>query len=327
MKTIIITGGAGFIGSNFVYHMLKTYDAYKVVVFDSLTYAGHRSTLRDAEEKYSDRFIFENVDICDRAAIVKLVQKYAPNFVVNFAAESHVDRSLQTPEVFLRTNILGVQVLMDACRKYGVERFHQVSTDEVFGDLPLAPVSVRFTEETPYNPSSPYSASKASADHLVRAYGRSFELPYTISNCSNNYGPFHHPEKIIPLFITNLINGKKVPLYGSGTNVRDWLYVQDHCRAIDVILHSGRVGETYLVGGNEPLSNNELAHKILLEMGYGEEMIEHVPDRKGHDLRYDIDYSKIKKELGWEPEVTFDKGLKETVKWFRENEWWWREFV
>jgi dTDP-glucose 4,6-dehydratase len=318
--TIIVTGGAGFIGSNFVFHMLKKYPDYRIICLDKLTYAGNLSTLSSVMEKENFRFV--KADICDREAVFGLFQEEHPDMVVNFAAESHVDRSIEDPGVFLQTNIIGTQVLMDACRKYGIKRYHQVSTDEVYGDLPLDRPDLFFTEETPIHTSSPYSSSKAAADLLVLAYHRTFGLPVTISRCSNNYGPYHFPEKLIPLMIANALNDKPLPVYGEGLNVRDWLYVEDHCKAIDLIIHKGRVGETYNIGGHNEMRNIDIVKIILKQMGKSEDLIEFVEDRKGHDLRYAIDSSKVEKELGWDRTYTFEKGIKETIDWYLNNEEW-----
>jgi len=320
--TILITGGAGFIGSNFVYHILEKYPNYKVVCLDALTYAGNMETLSEAIK--NPQFVFVKGDISDREAVFSLFEAYKPNLVVNFAAESHVDRSIVDPGVFLRTNVLGTGVLLDACRKYNTERYHQVSTDEVYGDLPLDRPDLFFTEETPIHTSSPYSASKAGADLLVLAYHRTFKLPVTVSRCSNNYGPYHFPEKLIPLMITQALEDKPLPVYGKGENVRDWLYVEDHCHAIDLIIHKGRVGEVYNIGGHNERTNIEVVKTILRELSKPESLIEFVTDRPGHDLRYAIDPEKINKELGWLPETGFDEGIKLTVKWYLDNRDWWK---
>ena len=323
--TIIVTGGAGFIGSNFVYHMLGKYSDYKIVCVDCLTYAGNLSTLEKALK--NPNFKFYKTDICDREAIYKIFEDEKPNIVVNFAAESHVDRSIDNPEVFLKTNILGTQVLMDACRKYGIDRYHQVSTDEVYGDLPLDRPDLFFTEETPIHTSSPYSSSKAGADLLVLAYYRTYGLPVTISRCSNNYGPYHFPEKLIPLMIANALNEKPLPVYGKGENVRDWLYVEDHCKAIDLIIHKGRVGEVYNVGGHNEMTNIDIVRLICQKLGKSEDLITYVADRKGHDMRYAIDPTKIHTELGWLPETKFKDGIDLTIKWYLENREWWETII
>lgn len=324
-ETVLITGGAGFIGSNFVYHMLKAHPDDKIVCVDCLTYAGNMSTL--AEAMKNERFVFYKTNICDRAGIYKIFETEHPDIVVNFAAESHVDRSIETPEIFLQTNILGTQVMMDACRKYGIGRYHQVSTDEVYGDLPLDRPDLFFTENTPIRTSSPYSASKASADLLVQAYHRTFGLPVTISRCSNNYGPYHFPEKLIPLTIANCLNDKPLPVYGEGLNVRDWLYVEDHCRAIDLIIHRGREGEVYNVGGHNEMRNIDIVKLICDYLGKPYSLIKHVSDRKGHDMRYAIDPTKIHDELGWLPETKFADGIKKTIDWYLDNREWWETIV
>ncbi len=320
---IFVTGGAGFIGSNFVYYMLEKHPDYDIVCLDCLTYAGDLETLKGAMT--NERFKFVKIDITDRDGIFALFESERPDIVVNFAAESHVDRSIVNPEVFLKTNILGTQALMDACRKYGVSRYHQVSTDEVYGDLPLDRPDLFFTEDTPIHTSSPYSASKASADLLVLAYHRTYKLPVSISRCSNNYGPYHFPEKLIPLMITNALNDIPLPVYGDGKNVRDWLYVKDHCAAIDLIIHKGRVGEVYNIGGHNERTNLEVVNTIIKALGKGE--IKFVADRAGHDRRYAIDPAKIHNELGWLPETPFDEGIKLTIDWYIKNESWWRNIM
>lgn len=323
--TIIVTGGAGFIGSNFVFHMLQAHPDYRIVCLDKLTYAGNLSTLEPVLQQ--DNFRFVKADICDRQAVDKLFQEEKPDIVVNFAAESHVDRSIENPGIFLETNIMGTAVLMDACRKYGIQRYHQVSTDEVYGDLPLDRPDLFFTEETPLHTSSPYSSSKASADLLVMAYYRTYGLPVTISRCSNNYGPYHFPEKLIPLMIANALADKPLPVYGNGENVRDWLYVEDHCRAIDLIIHAGKVGEVYNVGGHNEKRNIDIVRIICQELGKPESLIVHVEDRKGHDRRYAIDPAKIHRELGWLPETKFEDGIKKTIKWYMEHKKWWQDII
>lgn len=329
--TIIVTGGAGFIGSNFVYHMLGKYPDYRIICVDCLTYAGNLSTLAPIMDKnsprYSENFRFYKINICDRAAIYHLFKEEHPDIVVNFAAESHVDRSIEKPEVFLQTNILGTQVMMDACRKYGIIRYHQVSTDEVYGDLPLDRPDLFFTEKTPIHTSSPYSASKASADLLVLAYHRTFGLPVTISRCSNNYGPYHFPEKLIPLMIANALNDKPLPVYGNGENIRDWLYVEDHCRAIDLIIHNGRIGEVYNVGGHSEMKNIDIVKIICKALDKPENLITYVTDRKGHDMRYAIDPTKIYNELGWLPETKFEDGIQKTIQWYLNNKEWWETII
>ncbi len=323
--TIIVTGGAGFIGSNFVFHMLQAHPDYRIVCLDKLTYAGNLSTLESVLQQ--DNFRFVKADICDRQAVDKLFQEEKPDIVVNFAAESHVDRSIENPGIFLETNIMGTAVLMDACRKYGIQRYHQVSTDEVYGDLPLDRPDLFFTEETPLHTSSPYSSSKASADLLVMAYYRTYGLPVTISRCSNNYGPYHFPEKLIPLMIANALADKPLPVYGNGENVRDWLYVEDHCRAVDLIIHAGKVGEVYNVGGHNEKRNIDIVRIICQELGKPESLIVHVEDRKGHDRRYAIDPAKIHRELGWLPETKFEDGIKKTIKWYLEHKKWWQDII
>lgn len=325
MKKIIVTGGAGFIGGNFVHYMLKKYSDYKIICLDCLTYAGNLETLESVMNNPNFRFV--KADITDREAVFKLFEEEHPDIVVNFAAESHVDRSIENPGIFLNTNILGTQTLMDACRKFGIKRYHQVSTDEVYGDLPLDRPDLFFTEETPIHTSSPYSASKASADLLVGAYYRTYGLPVTISRCSNNYGPYHFPEKLIPLMIINTLYDKPLPVYGKGENVRDWLYVEDHCKAIDLIIHDGTVGEVYNIGGHNEMANIDIVKIILKELGKGEELITYVADRKGHDLRYAIDPTKIHNELGWLPETKFEDGIKKTIKWYLDNKAWWEKII
>jgi len=316
---LLVTGGAGFIGSNYVHHILREHPEDEIVVLDLLTYAGNLENLKAAEG--NPRFRFVKGDIADPAVVNPLVSEC--DAVVHFAAESHVDRSIVDPAAFVRTNVLGTQVLLDAARNNGGKRFHHVSTDEVFGAL--GPDDAPFNESTSYDPRSPYSASKAGSDHLVRAYFHTYGLPVTISNCSNNYGPYHFPEKIIPLAITNILEGKNVPIYGDGKQVRDWLHVEDHCRAIDLVLRNGRIGETYCVGGNGERENIVLIKTLLDILGAGEDRIEYVTDRPGHDRRYAIDFSKIKNELGWEPSVTLEEGLRQTVEWFKAHEEWWKK--
>lgn len=322
---MIVTGGAGFIGSNFIYYTLEEHRDWDIICLDKLTYAGNMETLREAMEK--DNFHFVKGDIADRELVCRLFEKEKPDYIVNFAAESHVDRSIENPGIFLQTNVIGTGVLLDACRKYGIQRYHQVSTDEVYGDLPLDRPDLFFTEETPIHTSSPYSASKASADLLVQAYARSFGLPVTISRCSNNYGPYHFPEKLIPLMIANALADKPLPVYGKGENVRDWLYVEDHCRAIDLILRKGRDGEVYNIGGHNEKTNLEVVSLILKELGKSQELIQYVTDRPGHDRRYAIDPAKIEKELGWEPETRFDEGIKKTIQWYLEHRPWWEHIL
>lgn len=319
--TILVTGGAGFIGANFVYYLLKEHPTERVVCVDCLTYAGNLFTLDAAREQ--PNFVFYKENICNRPAIFKIFEQEHPDIVVNFAAESHVDRSIESPEIFLQTNILGTQVMMDACRQYGVQRYHQVSTDEVYGDLPLDRPDLLFTEKTPIHASSPYSASKASADLLVGAYYRTFGLPATISRCSNNYGPYQFPEKLIPLMITNALNDKPLPVYGTGENVRDWLYVEDHCRAIDLIIRQGKIGEIYNIGGHNEMKNIDIVRLICQKLGKPESLITYVTDRKGHDMRYAIDPGKIHREIGWLPETCFANGIEKTIRWYLGNRKWW----
>lgn len=322
---VIVTGGAGFIGGNFIHHMVNKYPEYQIVCLDKLTYAGNMETLEPVKDKSNYKFV--KGDIADRDFIYQLFEEEKPDVIVNFAAESHVDRSITDPGIFLQTNIIGTGVLLDACRKYGIQRYHQVSTDEVYGDLPLDRTDLFFTEETPIHTSSPYSASKASSDLLVQAYYRTFKVPITISRCSNNYGPYHFPEKLIPLMIANALNDKQLPVYGKGENVRDWLYVEDHCIAIDMIIHKGRVGEVYNIGGHNERTNLEVVKTIIKELGKSEDLIHYVTDRPGHDMRYAIDPTKIKNELGWEPTTLFDEGIKKTVKWYLENKSWWENII
>ena len=321
----LVTGGAGFIGSNFVFYMLDKYPQDQIVCLDKLTYAGNLETLESVME--NPRFTFVKGDIADRGAVYALFEKEHPDVVVNFAAESHVDRSVVDPGIFLQTNILGTGVLMDACRKYGIQRYHQVSTDEVYGDLPLARTDLFFTEQTPIHTSSPYSASKASADLLVQAYHRTFGLPVSISRCSNNYGPYHFPEKLIPLMIANALNDKPLPVYGTGENVRDWLYVTDHCAAIDLIVRKGRVGEVYNIGGHNERTNLQVVKTILKALDKPESLIHFVTDRPGHDMRYAIDPTKIHEELGWLPTTPFDEGIQKTIRWYLENKSWWEHII
>ena len=323
--TILVTGGAGFIGTNFVYYQLQHHPENRVVCLDALTYAGNLENLTEALK--NPRFRFVKGDIADREAVNALFEEEKPDIVVNFAAESHVDRSITQPELFLRTNIMGTQVLMDACRKYGVQRYHQVSTDEVYGDLPLDRPDLFFTEDTPIHTSSPYSASKASADLLVLAYYRTFHLPVSITRCSNNYGPYQFPEKLIPLMITRALNDQSLPVYGKGENIRDWLYVEDHCAAIDLVMRKGREGEVYNVGGHNERTNLEVVKTVLRELGKPESLITFVTDRPGHDRRYAIDPSKIHAELGWLPRTSFDDGIRQTVRWYLDNRTWWEHIL
>ena len=323
--TILVTGGAGFIGSNFIFYELEKHPEDRIICLDKLTYAGNLSTLKEVLEAPNFRFVKE--DICDREAIYKLFEEEHPDMVVHFAAESHVDRSIENPGVFLETNIMGTAVLMDACRKYGIKRYHQVSTDEVYGDLPLDRPDLLFTEETPLHTSSPYSSSKAGADLLVMAYHRTYGLPVTISRCSNNYGPYQFPEKLIPLMIANCLAEKPLPVYGQGLNVRDWLYVEDHCKAIDLIIRKGKEGEVYNIGGHNEMANIDIVKLIIKELGKSEELITYVTDRKGHDMRYAIDPAKIHRKLGWLPETMFAEGIKKTIRWYLDNKEWWETII
>lgn len=322
---LLITGGAGFIGSNFIRYILKKYPNYKVYNYDKLTYAGNLNNLREVELNPNYKFI--KGDITDKDRVNEIIKSFGITHVVNFAAESHVDRSIVGPNPFIHTNIVGTQVLLDAGLKNGIKHFHHVSTDEVFGELELDG-SEKFTETTNYDPRSPYSASKAASDHLVRAYNKTYGLPVTITNTSNNFGPYQYPEKFLPRAITNLIEGKKIPIYGDGKYVRDWLYVEDHCIAIDLILHKRSLaakGETYLIGGQtEEINNLEVAKKLLKIFGLSESSIKYVKDRSGHDRRYAVDWSKAKKELNWKPKHNFDRRLEKTVEWYKSNEWWWK---
>lgn len=322
---LIVTGGAGFIGGNFVHYMLQEHPGDQIICLDKLTYAGNLSTLADVMDH--PNFQFVKMDICDRDSVYGLFEKEKPDVVINFAAESHVDRSIENPEIFLQTNIIGTSVLMDACRKYGIQRYHQVSTDEVYGDLPLDRPDLFFTEETPIHTSSPYSSSKAGADLLVMAYYRTYGLPVTISRCSNNYGPYHFPEKLIPLMIINALHDRPLPIYGDGLNVRDWLYVEDHCRAIDLIIRKGKVGEVYNVGGHNEMRNIDIVKLICQELGKPESLITHVTDRKGHDRRCAIDPEKIHRELGWLPETKFADGIKKTIQWYLTHQKWWEDII
>lgn len=322
---ILVTGGAGFIGGNFVYYMLDKYPDYDIACLDNLTYAGNLSTLNEAAK--NNKFKFFKGDVADIGFIDKLFCTEKFDIVVNFAAESHVDRSIENPQIFLQTNIIGTGVLMDACRKYGNIRFHQVSTDEVYGDLPLDRPDLMFTENTPIHTSSPYSASKAAADLLVQSYYRTFGLPVTISRCSNNYGPYQFPEKLIPLMISRALAEESLPVYGDGKNIRDWLYVDDHCKAIDLIIHKGKIGEVYNVGGHNEMSNIDIVKLILNYLDKSDKLITYVGDRKGHDLRYAIDPAKIHNELGWLPETKFCDGIKLTIEWYLSNQKWWKDIV
>lgn len=322
---IVVTGGAGFIGGNFVYYELENHPEDTIICYDALTYAGNMETLAEAEKKPQFRFI--KGDIADRESVYGLFEREKPDVVVNFAAESHVDRSIEAPDIFLRTNFLGTGVLLDACRKYGIGRYHQVSTDEVYGDLPLDRPDLFFTEETNLHTSSPYSASKASADLLVMAYERTYGIPASISRCSNNYGPYHFPEKLIPLMIINALKDKKLPVYGDGANVRDWLYVEDHCAAIDLILRKGKPGDLFNIGGHNERRNIDVVKGILKALGKAESLIAFVEDRKGHDRRYAIDPTKIRTALGWEPRTRFEDGIRRTIDWYLEHRSWWEHIV
>ena len=339
MKTYLVTGAAGFIGANYIKYILAKHNDIKVVILDALTYAGNLGTI--AKDIDNERCVFIKGDICSRDVVDGLFAEYRFDYVVNFAAESHVDRSIENPQLFLITNILGTQNLLDCARRAWVMgkdeqgyptwrkgvRYHQVSTDEVYGDLPLDRPDLFFTEETPIHTSSPYSSSKAAADLLVLAYHRTYGLPVTISRCSNNYGPYHFPEKLIPLMIANALNDKPLPVYGEGLNVRDWLYVEDHCKAIDLIIHKGRVGEVYNVGGHNEMKNIDIVKLICKELGKPESLITYVTDRKGHDMRYAIDPTKIHNELGWLPETKFADGIKKTIRWYLDNQDWWKTII
>ncbi|MBQ1207314.1 MAG: dTDP-glucose 4,6-dehydratase [Lachnospiraceae bacterium] len=322
---ILVTGGAGFIGGNFVHYMVNKYPEDMIVNLDLLTYAGNLETLKPVEDKPNYKFV--RGDIADRPFIMDLFEKEQFDVVINFAAESHVDRSITDPGIFVQTNVLGTQVLLDASRAYGVKRYHQVSTDEVYGDLPLDRPDLFFTEETPIHTSSPYSSSKASADLFVLAYYRTYGLPVTVSRCSNNYGPYHFPEKLIPLMISRALADEPLPVYGKGDNVRDWLYVEDHCSAIDLIVRNGRVGEVYNIGGHNERTNLEVVKTILKALDKPESLIHFVTDRPGHDRRYAIDPTKIETELGWVPKHNFDTGIQETIKWYLENQDWWKHIL
>lgn len=319
--TLLVTGGAGFIGSNFIFYWIKNHPEDRVVCLDKLTYAGNRATLVPVLEHPSFRFV--QGDICDREAVERLFGEERPQAVINFAAESHVDRSIQDPGVFLETNVLGTQVLLDACRAHGGVRFHQVSTDEVYGDLPLDRPDLLFTENSPLRPSSPYSASKAGADLLVLAYGRTYGLPITVSRCSNNYGPYQFPEKLIPRMIVRALAGKTLPVYGGGENVRDWLHVNDHCTALDAILQNGRAGEVYNIGGRSERTNLEIVGLICRRLEVPPEQVVHVADRKGHDKRYAIDSGKLSQQLGWRPQIPFEVGMEDTINWYLDHRYWW----
>ena len=320
---ILVTGGAGFIGSNFIIYMMNKYPDYKIVNLDKLTYAGNLENLKNVENNPNYNFI--KGDICDIEVVKKAME--GCDMVVHLAAESHVDRSINSPEDFIKTNVLGTEILLEVAKELNIKRFHHISTDEVFGTLSFDNLKEKFNEQSPYNPRSPYSASKAGADHLVRAFIETYNFPATISNCSNNYGPFQFPEKIIPLFITNALKDKNLPIYGKGLAVRDYLYVTDHCIAIDLIIHEGKIGETYCIGGDSEKNGLAIADTILDSLGKPKSLKTFVEDRKGHDMRYSIDYSKITKELGWKPSVTFEEGIKKTIKWYQNNESWWQKIV
>lgn len=322
---ILVTGGAGFIGGNFVHYMVNKYPQDEIVNLDLLTYAGNLETLKPVEDKPNYKFV--HGDIADREFIMELFAKEKFDVVCNFAAETHVDRSVNDPGVFVRSNVMGTQVLLDAAKEYGVTRYHQVSTDEVYGDLPLDRPDLMFTEETPIHTSSPYSASKAGADLLVLAYYRTFGLPVTISRCSNNYGPYHFPEKLIPLMISRALADEELPVYGNGENVRDWLYVEDHCSAIDLIIRNGKVGEVYNIGGHNEKTNLEVVKTVLKALGKPESLIKFVTDRPGHDRRYAIDPTKLETELGWKPKHNFETGIQATIQWYLDNEDWWKNII
>lgn len=322
---ILVTGGAGFIGGNFVHYMVEKYPEDMIVNLDLLTYAGNLETCKSVEGKPNYEFI--KGDIADRRFIFDLFEKQRFDVIINFAAESHVDRSIEDPESFVRTNVMGTTTLLDACNKYGIKRYHQVSTDEVYGDLPLDGTDLFFTEETPLHTSSPYSSSKASADLFVLSYYRTFGLPVTISRCSNNYGPYHFPEKLIPLMITRALANESLPVYGTGENVRDWLHVYDHCVAIDLIVRNGKVGEVYNVGSHNERSNLEVVQTILKSLDKPSSLINYVTDRKGHDMRYAIDPNKLETELGWKPKYNFDTGIQQTIQWYLDNQEWWQNIL
>ena len=322
---VLVTGGAGFIGGNFVHHMVNKYPDYQIVNLGLLTYAGNLETLKPVEDKPNYKFV--KGDIADEAFIMDLFEKEKFDVVVNFAAESHVDRSIEDPGIFVQTNVMGTRVLLDASRKFGVKRYHQVSTDEVYGDLPLDRPDLFFTENTPIHASCPYSASKASADLFVLAYHRTFGTPVTVSRCSNNYGPYHFPEKLIPLMISRALADEELPVYGNGENVRDWLHVSDHCEAIDLIIHKGKVGEVYNIGGHNERTNLQVVQTILKALDKPESLIKYVKDRPGHDRRYAIDPTKIETELGWKPKYNFDTGIAQTIQWYLDNEDWWKHII
>ncbi len=316
---LLVTGGAGFIGSNFILYQLKKHPEDRIICLDKLTYAGNLETLKDVKDNHKFRFI--KADICDKEAVAKAFLEENPDIVINFAAESHVDRSINDTGIFMQTNIIGTQILLDACRKHGI-RFHQISTDEVYGDLPIEETDLFFSENTNLSPSSPYSASKASADLITLSYYKTYRLPVTITRCSNNYGSYQYPEKLIPMTILSALENKPVPVYGNGRNVRDWIYVEDHCKAVDLVIRNGEAGEIYNIGGSSEKSNIEVVSKILEIMDKPKSLITYVPDRPGHDRRYAVDYSKIEKELLWQPETDFEYGLEKTVEWYIQNEDW-----
>lgn len=322
---IIVTGGAGFIGSNFIFYWHNAHPADRVICLDKLTYAGNLNTLAPLRAK--DNFRFVRADICDRAAVERLFSEEQPDIVINFAAESHVDRSIAEPGLFLQTNIIGTATLLDACRKFGICRYHQISTDEVYGELPLDKPELLFTESSPLQPSSPYSSSKASADLLVLAYHRTYGLPVTLSRCSNNYGPYQYPEKLIPLLLLRALHNQPLPVYGDGLQVRDWLHVEDHCRAIELILQQGRVGEVYNIGAHNEQRNIDIVKRICHELAKPESLIAHVADRRGHDRRYAVDATKIRSELGWRPQIDLAEGLRSTISWYLAHEEWWQPLL
>ena len=320
---ILVTGGAGFIGSNFIIYIMKKYPDYEIINLDKLTYAGNLENLKSVEN--NPKYTFIHGDICDRGTVKKAMS--GCDIVVHFAAESHVDRSIIGPTIFIETNIIGTEILLETAKDLGIKRFHHVSTDEVFGTLSLDNLNEKFNEKTPYSPRSPYSASKASSDHLVRAFIETYNFPATISNCTNNYGPFQFPEKAIPLFITNAFKNKPLPIYGTGKAIRDYLYVIDHCIAIDLILHKGKNGQTYCIGGDSEKNGIEISETILNLLEKPKNLKVFVEDRKGHDMRYAMNHSKITNELGWNPSVTFEQGIKETIKWYKNNESWWKKLI
>lgn len=324
-KKILVTGGAGFIGGNFIHYMVNKYPEYMIVNLDALTYAGNLETLKSVENKLNYKFV--KGDISDREFIFKLFEEEKFDIVVNFAAESHVDRSITDSSIFVKTNVMGTHVLLDASKEFKVKRYHQVSTDEVYGDLKFDKPYLFFTEKTKLNPSSPYSASKAGADLLVYSYQRTFGLPITISRCSNNYGPYHFPEKLIPLMICKALSNENLLVYGNGKNIRDWLYVEDHCVAIDLIIHKGKVGEIYNIGGHNEKTNLEVVKTILKALDKPESLITYVKDRPGHDLRYAIDPTKLENELGWKAKYNFDTGIEQTIKWYLDNRKWWENVL